>query len=150
VMKGLPLAYSKDMQEDKLPVFEAADTLELCLAASAGMVRDLSVDAAAMRRVAASGFSTATDLADWLVRVLGLPFRQAHHITGALVKRAEELGTDLAGLPLRDMQRIEPRITAAVLEVLTVEKSVASRTSFGGTAPANVAAAAAEARKRFC
>ncbi len=150
VMKGLPLAYSKDMQEDKLPVFEAADTLELCLAATAGMVRDLSVDAEAMRRVAASGFSTATDLADWLVRVLGLPFRQAHHITGALVKRAEELGTDLAGLPLREMQRIERRITAAVLDVLTVEKSVASRASFGGTAPTNVAAAAAQARKRFC
>jgi argininosuccinate lyase len=150
VMKGLPLAYSKDMQEDKLPVFEAADTLELCLAAAAGMVRDLRVDAEAMRRVAASGFSTATDLADWLVRVLGLPFRQAHHITGALVKRAEELGTDLAGLPLREMQRIERRITADVLDVLTVEKSVASRTSFGGTAPASVAAAAAQARKRFC
>jgi argininosuccinate lyase len=150
VMKGLPLAYSKDMQEDKLPVFEAADTLELCLAASAGMVRDLRVDAEAMRRVAASGFSTATDLADWLVRVLGLPFRQAHHITGALVKRAEEFGTDLAGLPLREMQRIERRITADVLDVLTVEKSVASRTSFGGTAPASVTAAAAAARKRFC
>ena len=150
VMKGLPLAYSKDMQEDKLPVFEAADTLELCLAASAGMVRDLRVDAEAMRRVAASGFSTATDLADWLARVLGLPFREAHRITGALVKRAEELGTDLAGLPLREMQRIERRITAAVLDVLTVEKSVASRASFGGTAPANVAAAAAQARKRFC
>jgi len=150
VMKGLPLAYSKDMQEDKVPVFEAADTLELSLGACAGMVGDLRVDAAAMRRVAASGFSTATDLADWLVRVLGVPFRQAHHITGALVKRAEELGTDLAGLPLRDMQRIEPRITVAVLDVLTVEKSVVSRTSFGGTAPANVAAAAAAARKRFC
>jgi argininosuccinate lyase len=150
VMKGLPLAYSKDMQEDKLPVFEAADTLELCLAATAGMVRDLRVDAEAMRRVAASGFSTATDLADWLVRMLGLPFRQAHHITGALVKRAEELGTDLAGLPLREMQRIERRINAEVLDVLTVEKSVASRTSFGGTAPSSVAAAAAQARKRFC
>ena len=149
VMKGLPLAYSKDMQEDKLPVFDAADTLELCLAATAGMVRDLQVDADAMRRVAASGFSTATDLADWLVRVLGLPFRQAHHITGALVKRAEELGTDLARLPLAEMQRVEPRITAAVNDVLTVEKSVASRTSFGGTAPSNVAAAAAQARKRF-
>ncbi|HEX7968384.1 MAG TPA: argininosuccinate lyase [Stellaceae bacterium] len=149
VMKGLPLAYSKDMQEDKLPVFEAADTLELCLAATAGMVRDLQVDAEAMRRVAASGFSTATDLADWLVRALGMPFRQAHHVTGALVKRAEALGMDLAGLPLAEMQRIEPRITAAVHDVLTVEKSVASRTSFGGTAPANVAAAAALARKRF-
>ena len=149
VMKGLPLAYSKDMQEDKAPVFEAADTLELCLAASAGMVLDITVGEDAMRRVAASGFSTATDLADWLVRVLGLPFRQAHHITGTLVKRAEELGVDLAHLTIDEMQRIEPRITAAVHDVLTVEKSVASRTSFGGTAPANVTAAAAKARTRF-
>jgi argininosuccinate lyase len=149
VMKGLPLAYSKDMQEDKLPVFEAADTLELCVAATAGMVLDLAVNAEAMRRAAASGFSTATDLADWLVRVLALPFRDAHRITGALVKRAEALGSDLARLPLEEMQRIEPRITAAVYDVLTVEKSVASRTSFGGTAPTNVAAAATEARKRF-
>jgi argininosuccinate lyase len=149
VMKGLPLAYSKDMQEDKLPVFEAADTLELCVAAAAGMVLDLTVDAEAMRRAAAGGFSTATDLADWLVRVLALPFREAHRITGALVKRAESLGSDLARLPLEEMQRIEPHITGAVYDVLTVEKSVASRTSFGGTAPANVAAAAKEARKRF-
>jgi argininosuccinate lyase len=149
VMKGLPHAYSKDMQEDKLPVFTAADTLELALAATAGMVLDLTVDAAAMRRVAASGFSTATDLADWLVRVLGLPFRQAHHVTGALVRRGEELGKDLAALPLEEMQKIEPRLTAAVFDVLTVEKSVASRTSFGGTAPDRVAAAAAAARQRF-
>src|SRR5580658_10186917 len=140
VMKGLPLAYSKDMQEDKLPVFEAADTLELCIAATAGMVLDLTVDAEAMRSAAAGGFSTATDLADWLVRVLALPFREAHRITGALVKRAELLGSDLARLPLDEMQRIEPRITHAIYDVLTVEKSVASRTSFGGTAPANVAA----------
>jgi argininosuccinate lyase len=149
VMKGLPLAYSKDMQEDKLPVFEAADTLELCLAATTGMVGDLTVDAEAMRRVAATGFSTATDLADWLVRVLSLSFREAHRVAGTLVRRAEELGTELASLPLAEMQRIEPRITAAVRDVLTVEKSVASRTSYGGTAPANVAAAAAQARKRF-
>ncbi|HYM03596.1 MAG TPA: argininosuccinate lyase [Stellaceae bacterium] len=149
VMKGLPLAYSKDMQEDKVPVFEAADTLELCIAASAGMVLDLTVDAPAMRRVAASGFSTATDLADWLVRVLGMPFRRAHHVTGTLVKRAEELGVDLAGLALDEMQGVEPGITAAVYDVLTVEKSVASRTSFGGTAPVNVLGAAAKARTRF-
>ncbi len=149
VMKGLPLAYSKDMQEDKAPVFDAADTLELALAATAGMVGDLVPDAAAMRRVAASGFSTATDLADWLVRVLGLPFREAHHLTGALVARAEALGVDLAALPLGEMQKLEPRIAAAIFDVLTVEKSVASRVSFGGTAPANVAAAAAEARRRF-
>jgi argininosuccinate lyase len=149
VMKALPLAYSKDMQEDKLPVFEAADTLELSVAATAGMVLDLNVDAERMRRAAASGFSTATDLADWLVRVLGLPFRESHRIAGALVKRAEALGSDLARLPLEEMQRVEPRITAAVYDVLTVEKSVASRTSFGGTAPASVAAAAKDARKRF-
>ncbi len=149
VMKGLPLAYSKDMQEDKAPVFDAADTLELALAATAGMVGDLVPDATAMRRVAASGFSTATDLADWLVRALGLPFREAHHLTGALVARAEAQGVDLAALPLGDMQQLEPRITAAIFDVLTVEKSVASRTSFGGTAPTNVAAAAAQARKRF-
>jgi argininosuccinate lyase len=149
VMKGLPLAYGKDMQEDKAPVFDAADTLELALAATSGMVCDLQADAEAMRRVAASGFSTATDLADWLVRVLGLPFRDAHHLTGALVKRAETLGVDLAKLPLAEMQKHEPRITAAVFEVLTVEKSVASRTSFGGTAPTNVAAAGAAARRRF-
>src|SRR5579883_2873126 len=149
VMKGLPLAYSKDMQEDKAPVFEAADTLELCLAATAGMVLDLAVDAEAMRRVAASGFSTATDLADWLVRVLDLPFRQAHHVVGALVKRAEALHMDLAALPLEEMQRVEPRITAEVYDVLTVEKSVASRTSFGGTAPTHVADAVAHARTRY-
>jgi argininosuccinate lyase len=150
VVKGLPLAYAKDLQEDKAPVFEAADTLELALAATAGMVLDLAVDAAAMRRVAASGFSTATDLADWLVRVLGLPFRAAHHVTGALVKRAEALGKDLADLPLAEMRQAEPRITQEVYDVLTVENSVKSRTSFGGTAPENVRAAAAAARRRFC
>ncbi len=149
VMKGLPLAYSKDMQEDKMPVFEAADTLELCLAATAGMVQDIAVDKAAMRRAAETGYSTATDLADWLTRNLGLPFREAHRITGALVQRAEELGTSLAELPLKEMQKIEPRITAAAHEVLTVEKSVASRTSFGGTAPTLVTAAAKAARARF-
>ncbi|MGH6974202.1 MAG: argininosuccinate lyase, partial [Stellaceae bacterium] len=149
VMKGLPLAYSKDMQEDKVPVFEAADTLELSLAAVTGMVGDISVDKAAMRRAAEAGYSTATDLADWLTRNLALPFRDAHHITGALVKRAEELGTTLAALPLKEMQKIEPRLTAAVRDILTVEKSVASRTSLGGTAPKLVAEAAKAARARF-
>ncbi|HWE74295.1 MAG TPA: argininosuccinate lyase [Stellaceae bacterium] len=149
VMKGLPLAYAKDMQEDKAPVFDAADSLALCLAASAGMVRDMKVDKAAMRRVAQSGFSTATDLADWLVRNLKIPFRQAHHITGALVARAEALQCDLAELPIADMRRVEKRITPAIFDVLTVERSVASRTSFGGTAPSNVARAAAAARRRF-
>jgi argininosuccinate lyase len=137
------------MQEDKAPVFDAADTLSLCLAATTGMVRDMKPDKAAMRRVAASGFSTATDLADWLVRQLGLPFRQAHHVTGALVARAEALGCALADLPLREMQRIEKRITRAIYRVLTVEQSVASRKLLGGTAPATVARAAAAARKRF-
>ena len=149
VMKGLPLAYSKDMQEDKVPVFEAADTLELCLAAATGMVDDITVDKAAMRRAAEAGYSTATDLADWLTRNLALPFREAHHVTGALVKRAEALGTTLAALPLKEMQTIEPRLTATVRDILTVEKSVASRTSLGGTAPKRVAAAAKAARARF-
>jgi argininosuccinate lyase len=149
VMKGLPLAYAKDMQEDKAPVFDAADTLSLCLAATTGMVRDMTVNEAAMRAVAASGYSTATDLADWLVRELGLPFRQAHHVTGALVARAEALRRSLAELPLREMQRVEKRITRAVYRVLTVERSVASRKALGGTAPANVARAVAAARKRF-
>jgi argininosuccinate lyase len=149
VMKGLPLAYAKDMQEDKAPVFDAADSLALCLAASAGMVRDMKIDKAAMRRVAQSGFSTATDLADWLVQTLKIPFRQAHHITGTLVARAETLGCDLAELPIAEMRRVEKRITPAVFRVLTAERSVASRTSFGGTAPRNVARAAAAARRRF-
>jgi argininosuccinate lyase len=149
VMKGLPLAYAKDMQEDKAPVIDAADTLGLCLAATTGMVRDMKADPAAMRAVAASGFSTATDLADWLVRSLKLPFREAHHVTGALVARAEALGCDLAALPLAEMQRVEKRITRDVYRVLTVERSVASRKSLGGTAPANVARAARAARRRF-
>ena len=143
VMKGLPLAYAKDTQEDKEPVFDAADALALSLAAMAGMVRDLVPDTARLRAMAGSGFATATDLADWLVRVLHLPFRTAHHVTGRLVARAEALGVDLAGLTLEQMQQEEPGITAAVFDVLTVDASVASRTSYGGTAPANVAAAAA-------
>jgi argininosuccinate lyase len=149
VMKGLPLAYAKDMQEDKAPVFDATETMSLCLAATTGMVRDMKVNSEAMRAVAASGFSTATDLADWLVRELDLPFRQAHHVTGALVARAEALGKTLAELPLAEMQLVEKRITRAIFRVLTVEQSVASRKSFGGTAPANVARAAAAAKKRF-
>ena len=140
VMKGLPLTYSKDMQEDKLPLFEAFDALDLALAAMAGMAADLTPDRARMAQAAGGGFSTATDLADWLVRALDLPFREAHHITGAVVKRAETLGLDLPSLPLAEMQAIEPRITAAVFEVLTPEASVASRTSYGGTAPVQVRA----------
>jgi argininosuccinate lyase len=149
VMKGLPLAYSKDMQEDKEPVFDLADTLALLVAAVTGMVDDMTVDKAAMRAAADSAFATATDLADWLVRELGLPFRQAHHATGAIVKLAEKRGCTLAELPLADMRTVEPRITKAVYDVLTVERSVASRTSFGGTAPANVKAALRAAKERF-
>jgi argininosuccinate lyase len=144
VMKGLPMAYAKDMQEDKEPVFDAMDAITLCLAATAGMVRDLSADSTRMKTLAATGFATATDLADWLVRVLGLPFRDAHHVTGRLVALAEARNLDLAGLPLADMQTIEPRITDDVFSILTVQASVASRTSYGGTAPKNVAAAAAK------
>jgi argininosuccinate lyase len=143
VMKGLPLAYAKDMQEDKEPVFEATAALSLALAATAGMVRDMQPDAARMRDAAGAGFSTATDLADWLVRAAGLPFRTAHHVTGRLVARAEAAGCGLAQLPLADMQAEHPGITADVFSVLTVEASVASRVSYGGTAPANVAAQAA-------
>ncbi|MCW3476973.1 argininosuccinate lyase [Limobrevibacterium gyesilva] len=143
VMKGLPLAYAKDMQEDKEPVFDAADAWALSLAAIAGMVRDMTPDTARMREFAGSGFATATDLADWLVRVLRLPFRTAHHVTGRLVAKAEARGVDLAGLTLAEMQAEEPGITADIFGVLTVEASVASRTSYGGTAPANVAQQAA-------
>jgi len=139
IMKGLPLAYSKDMQEDKEPAFDAVDSLSLAIAATAGMVRDLVPNAGAMRASAATGFSTATDLADWLVRTLNVPFREAHHITGSLVALAEKHSCDLSDLKLADMQKIEPKITRDVYKVLTVEASVASRKSFGGTAPSNVA-----------
>jgi argininosuccinate lyase len=149
VMKGLPLAYGKDMQEDKIPVFEAADALELCLAAITGMVRDMRPDRERLRAAAERGFSTATDLADWLVRIVGLPFRRAHHATGMIVQRAETLGCTLAELPLAEMQIVEPAITRAVYDVLDVDRSVASRLSFGGTAPERVRLAVTEARKRF-
>jgi argininosuccinate lyase len=149
VMKGLPLAYGKDMQEDKVPVFEAVDALELCLAATAGMVRDMQPRRERLRAAAESGFATATDLADWLVRAAGLPFRRAHHAAGQIVKRAEALGRSLAELSLAELQAVEPAITAAVYDVLDATRSVASRTSFGGTAPDSVRAAVAEARKRF-
>jgi len=138
VMKGLPLAYAKDMQEDKEPLFDALDNLSLALAAMTGMVEDMVPDEAAMRAAAAAGFSTATDLADWLVRVLGKPFREAHHATGAIVALAEKKGVELGDLGLADMQTVEPGITADVFSVLTVEASAASRKSLGGTAPANV------------
>jgi len=138
VMKGLPLTYSKDMQEDKEAVFDTAETLDLMLAAMTGMVRDLTVNEAAMRKAAGSGYATATDLADWLVRELGLPFREAHHVTGRAVALAEGKKVGLDKLSLEDLQSIHPGITADVFSVLAVKNSVASRKSFGGTAPAEV------------
>ena len=138
VMKGLPLAYSKDMQEDKETTFDALASLRLVMAAMAGMIGDLDPVPEAMRAAAGRGYSTATDLADWLVRELKMPFRDAHHVTGAIVKAAETKGVDLDQLPLADMQAIEPKITKAVFSVLSVENSVKSRTSYGGTAPQNV------------
>ena len=149
VLKGLPLTYQKDMQEDKEPLFDAADSLELGIAAMTGMVRDLKANPARMRAVAAADYSVATDLADWLVREIGLPFRQAHHVTGTLVGKAADKGIDLDKLSLAEMQAVEPRINRGVYRVLTVEASVKARKSLGGTAPANVARAAREARRRF-
>ena len=140
VMKGLPMAYSKDMQEDKVPTFEAFDALELSLLAMAGMVADLQPNAERMAAAAGAGFSTATDLADWLVRELGLPFREAHHLTGGAVKRAESLGCDLADLSLADLKSLDPRIGEGVYDVLTPTASVESRRSYGGTAPDQVRA----------
>ncbi|MEP2890328.1 argininosuccinate lyase [Tateyamaria sp.] len=140
VMKGLPLAYSKDMQEDKEQVFDAADNWMLALAAMDGMVRDMSANRESLAAAAGSGFSTATDLADWLVRVLGLPFRDAHHITGSLVAMAEAKGCDLPDLTLDQMKSAHDGIIADVFDVLGVKNSVASRTSYGGTAPDQVRA----------
>jgi argininosuccinate lyase len=138
IMKGLPLAYSKDMQEDKEQVFDAAENLELAIAAMTGMVADMTVNEAKMKAAAGSGYSTATDLADWLVRTVGLPFREAHHVTGRVVALAESKACDLSALSLDELQAIHPQITAAVYDVVTVEASVASRKSFGGTAPDEV------------
>lgn len=138
VMKGLPLAYSKDMQEDKEQAFDAFNAFSLVVAATSGMVADLEPNEKNLLKAAGSGFATATDLADWLVRVPGLPFRDAHHVTGRIVARAEELNCELHKVPLIDMQAIEPQITDDVLGVLSVRKSVMSRVSYGGTAPANV------------
>jgi argininosuccinate lyase len=128
------------MQEDKVPTFEAFDALELSLRAMAGMIADMQPTVENMEKAAGAGFSTATDLADWLVRELALPFRDAHHITGAAVKRAEQLGCDLPALPLAELQALEPRITDGVYKVLTPAASVASRMSYGGTAPDQVRA----------
>ncbi|MBT3557757.1 MAG: argininosuccinate lyase [Rhodospirillales bacterium] len=149
VMKALPMTYGKDMQEDKEPVFDAVDTLGLCLAAMRGMIEGMEANEEKMQDAVSSGFITATDLADWLVRTLDLPFRNAHHVTGELVKLAEGRGLGLEDLSLKDMQSVEEAITEDVFSVLGVENSVASRTSFGGTSPENVKAAAIAARKRF-
>ena len=149
VMKGLPLAYSKDMQDDKEPVFEAADTLDLALAAMTGMMADLTANVPEMRRAAGAGFTTATDIADWCVRALGMPFRKAHHVAGRLVKMAEDQGIGLEDLSLEQMREVEPGLTAEAQAVLGVDASVASRVSHGGTAPVKVREAVAEARKRW-
>ncbi len=138
VVKGLVLAYGSDLQEDKERVFDAADTLELSLAAMAAMIADLKANPDAMRAAATAGYPTATDLADWLVRALKKPFREAHHIAGSIVKRAEELKVDLDKLPLAEMQKIEPAITQDVIAILSLDASVASRMSYGGTAPDRV------------
>jgi argininosuccinate lyase len=142
VMKGLPLAYSKDMQEDKEGAFDALDNLALCVAALAGMVRDMKIDRKRLKLAAGAGYATATDLADWLVQRLNLPFREAHHITGRVVAVAEARGVGLEELSLQELQDVEPRITDELFAVLGVDNSVASRTSYGGAAPDNVRAAA--------
>jgi argininosuccinate lyase len=148
-MKALPLAYAKDLQEDKEQSFMLAETLDLCLSALTAMVIDMTPNASAMRDAATLGFSTATDLADWLVRELSVPFRDAHHMTGQIIKLAEEKKVMLDGLSLRDMQKIEPRIHQGVYDVLSVEASMKSRTSYGGTAPSVVSAAIVAAKKTY-
>lgn len=149
VMKALPLTYGKDMQEDKEPLFDAVSSLSLALAAMAGMVGDLEADPEAMKRALTQGYPTATDLADWLVRTLDMPFRQAHHVTGQAVALAEERGCALEDLPLDVMQRVEPGITGDIYSVLSCEASVNSRESYGGTAPARVREAVQAARERY-
>jgi len=149
VMKGLPLSYAKDMQEDKEKAFDAFDAFALCVAATAGMVRDMVPNAKAMKKAAGAGYATATDLADWLVRTLNLPFREAHHVTGRIVGLASASGVDLDRLSLAEMQSVDGRITEAVYAVLGVANSVKSRTSYGGTAPGNVRAQARRWLKRL-
>jgi len=149
VMKGLPMTYGKDMQEDKEPVFDAVETLTLAIRATAGMVDDLEANEDAMRDALERGFPTATDLADYLVREMGMPFRDAHHATGRIVAMASERQCRLDQLPLQDLQTVESRLTDAIFDVLSVESAVASRRSYGGTAPDNVKAAAKAAKERF-
>ena len=149
VVKGLPLTYSKDMQEDKEPVFATFDTLELCLAAMTGMIDDIAVNKGRMRAAAGAGHTTATDLADWLVQSKDVPFREAHHIAGQAVKTAEEKSCELENLTEEDLQSVDDRLTTDALKILSVEASVTSRSSYGGTAPDNVRAQIAAARDRF-
>ncbi len=146
-MKALPLAYNKDMQEDKEAVFDTVDNIGICLQAMAGMLRDFSVDKERMQKSAGVAYATATDLADFLVRELKIPFRDAHHITAKIVKLASDKGKDLEQLSLKDMQTIEKKISQKVFSVLSVENSVKTRTSYGGTAPDNVKKAVTEAKK---
>jgi argininosuccinate lyase len=148
-MKGLPLAYSKDMQDDKEPVFESRDLLMLSLQALGGMAETVEFEPERMRAAASLGFSTATDLADWLVRETDVPFREAHHITGRAVKAAEERGCDLADLPLDLLRSIDERIDERVFDVLSVDASVRSRTSYGGTAPVRVREQIAAAKEQL-
>jgi argininosuccinate lyase len=149
VMKGLPLAYQKDMQEDKEGAMDALAALSLCIVAMTGMVRDIEPEPSRMKKAAGEGYATATDLADWLVRTLNIPFRKAHHITGSIVAEAAKAGVPLHRLPLAAMQAVEPGITEEVFSVLSVDRSVASRTSLGGTAPKNVRAQAKKWLKRL-
>ena len=149
VMKGLPLAYSKDMQEDKEPVFDAAEALMVCVAAATGMIADLTFDRERLASAAGEGFTTATDLADWLVREAGVPFRESHHITGRVVALAEQKGCGLEDLALAELTAIDERINDKVFDVLGVDNSVRSRNSYGGTAPENVRAQVISARERF-
>lgn len=148
-MKGLPMTYGKDMQEDKEPTFDAVDSLELCIAATAGMIADLKANAARMQEAAGEGYTTATDLADWCVRRIDMPFRQAHHVAGSLVKIAEQQNKPLEALTLQEMQGVEKRITKDIFAVLGVQNSVKSRVSYGGTAPANVKAQVARWRRQL-
>ncbi|MCW0236018.1 MAG: argininosuccinate lyase [Ferrovibrio sp.] len=148
-MKGLPMTYGKDMQEDKEPTFDAVDSLELCIAATAGMIADLKANAARMQEAAGEGYTTATDLADWCVRRIDMPFRQAHHVAGSLVKIAEQQGKPLEALTLAEMQSVEKRITKDIFAVLGVQNSVKSRVSYGGTAPGNVRKQVARWRRQL-
>jgi argininosuccinate lyase len=150
VMKGLPLAYSKDMQEDKEPVFDTAETLSLCLAAMTGMIEDIRINKENMYHAAKSGFSTATDIADWLVREINIPFRDAHHITGSIVKIAEETSRELHQISLNEMQNIHSAINQNIYSVLSVENSVASRKSYGGTAPESVKTQIKNMKEKLC